>query len=416
MMMKNVYDIRYEKSLSYIIPTQGCCEQLDIEKVYSKTAVVLYIFYDDTALSYLKYIDNIPNQIALYIISSCQNVLDLLRKNIKNRSITYILKENRGRDVSALLVTAKNTISKYEYICFAHDKKAHKQEMVNDTEFWIENLWSNVLGSGAYIDQILDKFQKNSKLGILAPPDPIGDNFSTWYGFGWYDSFEITKRLVEEMKLKTDLKIEKPPIAVGTVLWFRFSALEKLFDYGWKYEDFDDCQLRKPNYISYGIERIFPYVAQDAGFDTGEIMTLEYAQKQNDYIHFSVVELFTRIKLFLPFHKVKDVECYDKNMQRLLEFVKGNTNIFLYGAGDWGKFCLLILRQLNIEPNGFIVSGIKNQKFVDALPVYNLYELEQANLQNSKIIVTVYDRQRQKQIEDLLVDLKIENYLIWLLD
>lgn len=154
-------------------------------------------------------------------------------------------------------------------MCFIHDKKEHKPATEKETKLWVENLWGNLIGSSSYIDSILGLLGENERLGILSPPDPIGDHFCTWYGFGWHDSYEITKKLADYLHLEADISEDKPPITIGTALWFKTAALRKLFETGWDYKDFDDHKLDDNNYLSYGIERIFAYVAQDVGFDTG---------------------------------------------------------------------------------------------------------------------------------------------------
>ena len=40
-----------------------------------------------------------------------------------NNNVQVIVIQNRGRDVSALLVATKKFIMNYDYVCFMHDKK-----------------------------------------------------------------------------------------------------------------------------------------------------------------------------------------------------------------------------------------------------------------------------------------------------
>ena len=127
--MKNVYDIRFEKNLVYIFPvdslrTTGITQNM----IHEKAAVILYLFYIDTLPNYYGYIDGIPDSIDVYIISSKAEVLETVQscmEQLRRGHIRYILKENTGRDVSALLVAASEIVKKYQYICFVHDKKAH---------------------------------------------------------------------------------------------------------------------------------------------------------------------------------------------------------------------------------------------------------------------------------------------------
>ena len=57
------------------------------------------------------------------------------------------------------------------------------------------------------------------------------------------------------------------------MFWAKTDALKKLFEHGWKYEDFPEEPLPIDGTISHAIERVLGYVAQDAGYKTGVIMT-----------------------------------------------------------------------------------------------------------------------------------------------
>lgn len=411
--VKNVYDIRYENNLIYILSEKDIeIYQSVLFKVYGKTLVIIYLYYMDTLPIYWPYIDGIPKEIAVCLISSREEVLAKSRIHLEasgRKNVRYILKENRGRDVSGLLVTGADILKNYEYICFLHDKKERCEAVKKDTELWIENLWGNMIGSAGYISHILRLFLENSALGVLAPPEPVGDHFCTWYGYGWHDSFGITAELVRKLHLNTDIRPDKPPVTIGTVLWFRREALQKLFDYGWKYSDFDDGGLKRQDYLSYGIERIFPYVAQDAGYDTGTVMTAAYAGKQTNYLQHAANLIFKEAELFFPVNNLADLECYERNKSRIIEFAKRNKEVYLYGAGIMGRFCLAMLRKENIQPAGFLVSGNDGDSMMECIPVTESGKLD--CLQSRAIIITVYGMDAQNEITETLKERGCRNYI-----
>ncbi len=408
-MMKNIYDIRHEKNLIYILPE-------DVKKLpgvdYTKVAVILCLFYIDTLSFYFTYIDSIPDAIDVYIISSREEVLKAIQTHSKqfvNKKVQCILKENRGRDVSALLVTGSEIVKNYQYICFVHDKKAREEKLKKDTDLWIENLWGNLIGSRDYISNILKLFEENGSLGILAPPDPIGDHFATWYGYGWYGSFEITNKLASELKLQADLTIDKPPITIGTALWFRREALEKLFAKGWKYSDFNDDDLKREDYLSYGIERIFAYVAQDAGYDTGTVMRTSYAEKQTNYLQYSTRKIFSEFQHYFPFYSIDMIEAYKKSIGEMIAFAKRIPRFYLYGAGELGRFCHYVLRERNLLPVGYLVSKAGEKKMAEGVPVLVLDEISIGI--NDGIIITVFERKARDVIRKKLEDQGVYNHM-----
>lgn len=410
--MKNVYDIRYEKNLTFILPEKSYVLQETISEVYKKTTVIIYLYYIDTLATYYRYIENIPEGIAIYIISSREEVLEEVKLHInilQKRKICYILKENRGRDVSALLITGREIVSKYEYVCFLHDKKEHHARLKGDNSLWIENLWGNQIGSSDYINSILKLFQSNITLGIISPPEPIGQHFNTWYGFGWYKSFEITKHIADKLQLNADIRPDKPPVTFGTALWFRSRALKRLFDAGWKYADFHDEDLSNDHYLSYGLERIFAYVAQDAGYDTGTSMTISYAEKQTAYLQYTTNMIMQEAQRYFPVNNVETLHIFKKNRKRILEFARNNEKIFLYGAGTMGRFCLSVLRSEDISPVAYIVSEDSGFSVRDGMPVLLAEEMDWS--QDMAVIITVYNPELQKEIADKLEHMKCSKYI-----
>lgn len=413
--MENVYDIKQTEKLEYIFPVDDKEKILPSNLKSKKVAVILYLYYEDTIESYYKYLIDIARQIPVYIISSSDSVILKTEKFILRTGlrIEIIKKPNEGRDISGLLIAAKEIVSRNEIVCFLHDKKAHNQEMEEDTKFWVKNIWNNLIGSVGYVGEILKLFEKEKKLGVLAPPAPIGRHFCAWYGYGWHDSFEVTKQLAQQLHLKCNLNKDKPPITLGTAIWFRTEALIKLFDYPWKYENFDDSQLISANYISYGIERIFAYVAQDAGFTTGEVMTQEYAREQTLFLQCNMTELFKYIQQYFPFPTLNSAMKIDSNIEKLLQYVKSKKKVYLYGAGDVGRFCLSILRKHGILPCCFLVSEETEKQMVDGMKVISIRSLPQLSPEEGVIIAVVKDRV-QDEIKSILTEAGIQDsYIFW---
>lgn len=411
--MKNVYDIRYEENLTFILPEKAYADAKPLSgEIYNKTAVIIYLYYIDTVTDYYRYIDNIVPSIDLYIISSREEVLEVVREHIDRsgrRNVQYILKENRGRDVSALLIASRDIVKKYLYVCFLHDKKEHEAKTKKDIDLWIENLWGNQIGSPDYIDEILRLFEQKENLGIIAPPEPIGDHINTWFGYGWYESYDITKQIVDKMALHTDIRWDKPPITFGTVLWFRTKALIKLFDMDWEYSDFQDELLQNEKYLSYGRERSFAYVAQDAGYETGTAMTISYAQRQTGYLQYSGSRLMHAKDEFFPISYIDLLNRFMKRRETITKFCRNNRKLYLYGAGKMGLFCLEVLQREQISPDGYIVTEDNGKSTLWNYPIILLDELKAE--QDIGVIITVERKEIQEEIARQLEKKGYRNYI-----
>ena len=108
-------------------------------------------------------------------------------------------------------------------------------------EQWIDNLWGNLLGTkdSSYFWRIVELFENNDKIGLLGPPEPMGESFS--YDNGWGGLYVLlVKELADDLDLHVDIDmdINHQPITLGTCFWARkpanksqvlFSRFLKLF-------------------------------------------------------------------------------------------------------------------------------------------------------------------------------------------
>lgn len=404
--MQNVYDIRRKNNLYFILPEKILVNNKLIN--YS-CVVIIFLYYKETLNRYLSYIDNIESNIDIYIVTNNTKIyIDILRYIEKSpKCIRLIKSQNRGRDVSALLVACKDILSKYEYICFVHDKKRKSYISEEAFELWIDNLWGNTLGSNIYISNILHLLDSNKKIGLLVPPEPIGKFSPFLYGSNlWGSDFELTQQLSRELDLKCEINKNKPPITLGMCFWVKSCALTKLFEKKWQYESFDEEPLKDDGTISHAIERILGYVAQDAGYLTGTVMCVSYAEK---ILALTQEQVLSMCRLLSRAYGTQNLEKFFETMERIQRFYMKHKRVYLYGAGKVGKKCLQLMRTIECEPTGYLVtdkSGCDDR--IEGLPVKSLYEIE--NIEKVGIIITVSDS-LQDEIETILIASGIKNYI-----
>ena len=359
--MKNVADIKKEKNLNYILPKGSVLQETIIER--GQAVVIVHLHYRETVEAYLKYVDCIPIEVDIIFTFSDEivnkEILEYVRKH-QGRHCEMIKKNNRGRDVSALLVACREKIMKYQFVCFVHDKKEKNEQDKKFTQGWVRCLWENSLGSREYIYNILGLFQQISSLGLVVPPSPLGIDYQEAINMDlWFDNFENTTKLAQELELQCDLNPRKPPITLGTVFWARSVALKKLFEKEWCYEDFVEEPLPADGTVSHAIERIFAYVAQDAGYDTGQVMTENYASERIQYLQDIVMEAFNRLNISMGISSKEELKNYEQEKNILEEFAVQYEKIYIYGAGRYGKKCFFRLKDSNIFPDAILVSDIQ---------------------------------------------------------
>lgn len=293
----NVADIRKAMHLDYVLPYQARNPR---ENDKPKSAFIFHVFFMDLLNDTCHYLANIPIDTDLYITTT-EDKIDQIKQGLLDagirRDVTFIPVQNRGRDVSALLVGAKDVVlgGKYEVIGFAHDKKSSQNQENGhhgtETQGFTYKLMENTLGSPEYVENVLTLFADNPRLGIASPMPPYHAlYFAHTLPADWGPNFNITKDLLEnKLDIHVPLDSAKPTMsAMGSCYWFRADALKKLFEVGWQYEDFlPEGEMGVDGTISHAIERANGYVAQGAGYYPAWIMSDRYARIEVDSLLYS---------------------------------------------------------------------------------------------------------------------------------
>lgn len=401
----NVYDLRREQNLYHILDVTAC----EPTEIPGNVAVILSFFYDNTCKYYIHFIDEIVNNIDVYVVSPNEKLLDMVEVETK-RNVVTIKKNNRGRDISALLIASKRIFEKYDYVCFVHDKKEKFDEQADDSQLWIYNMWENTLSSEGYINRILKLFEENNTLGLLLPPEPIGEYINCWYINKWSSNYVNTVRLCERLGVEANLDESIPPIAFGTVFWCRTIALKKLTEYPWKYEDFKDEPLHFDGEINHAIERALPYIVQNAGYETHMVMTNKYAARLMSKSQYIAQRAFSVLNSELGIRYAFELELLDKKKSRMREFCSRFVNIYLYGAGERAKDAIKLLQLINVVPCGFIVTAKTENKEISGIKVYSLDEFINSNFSNYGIIIAT-NQMHAKEITNVLMKNGIRDYI-----
>ena len=343
------------------------------KSIYSKVAVVINLYYYNDIDGYYRYISNIPDGIDIYIFSSDEKILKKILNDTNKKNITFSLKDNRGRDLSALLVAFGTKALEYDMVCFVHDKAKKYIHMENDINIWIDNLWGNMLASNGYIYNILELMEKNN-LGILVPPEPIGEYSDTWYRDAWYGNESNTINLAG--KLGIDLQPEAGDrLSLGSVCWCRTNALKKIFEYKWKYEDFPEEPMANDGTISHAIERLFGYAALDAGYDMGVVMSQPYAAWLLEVSQNKLKSTYEWIWNNLGVKNTYELDNLSEENKNVNIFFGQHPKIYVYGAGNYAQSNIKRLEYFEKKPDGFVVSdGYKRQEI---LMGYKVYEVSQ---------------------------------------
>ena len=249
-----------------------------------KLALVCYAYYEDLAESMCSYLLNMPEGSDLYLISSKEEVLDAYKKVLAEKKaqevfgkINFLLKPNRGRDVSSLLVTFAPYVKNYEAFCFVHDKKS-KQIPYTLSQDFMRRCLECCLESRQYVKDLVEElFDESSRTGVMMPPVPYFSLYITLGAEVFEGTVDWLRKLFDMLKLKVPFD-EKTVAPFGTMFWARTDALADLFAYKWKYDDFPEEPMPVDHTISHALERVFCYCAQNRGYFSKWAMPQSFAE------------------------------------------------------------------------------------------------------------------------------------------
>ncbi len=265
---------------------------------------MMHLYYEDLIDECLEYAKAMPSRADLYITvtnTKMKNVLNERVKHLNFNNVKIIEIENKGRDVSSLLVGCAPYVYQYDYVCFVHDKKTTQIKPYCNGEAFAYKCFVNNLASKEYVQNIIYTFENNPRLGLLTPPPPNHGDFYQIVGSEWASNYENTLSLAYKLNLRSHIYHTKEPIApLGTMFWFRPEALKSLFDYGWTYEDFPQEPNGYDGTLLHAIERIYAYVVQHEGYYPAWVMTDQFARIELTNLHFMLREI--NLKLFSKYY------------------------------------------------------------------------------------------------------------------
>lgn len=289
----NMADIKDRLHLNYVLSKD--CIMYPQAPRRQKTALFMHLYFDDLLDSSMAYADMMPQDSDIYFTVCSDRMHSLTQeasKRLAPRKVTIIRIENRGRDVSSLLIGAAPYAEQYDVACFVHDKKTTQLKPYSVGESFAYKCFENVLGSKAYVQNVIDRFEQEPRLGMLMPPAPNHSYFYDGVGDEWTVNYEITKKLAEELDIHVDIDEDKEPISpLGTMFWFRPKALKPLFDRKWKFEDFPKEPNKVDGTILHGIERLYGFTAQSQGYYEVWGMNDRFAAIELTNLHFMTREM-----------------------------------------------------------------------------------------------------------------------------
>lgn len=250
-----------------------------------KIALFMHIYYTDELPNMKQYISSMPAQADIIVTTSTeqkkQEILEFFKEYPNHIEVKLV--QNRGRDVAAITIAGRELMEQYDIICFIHDKRVTQEKPGTVGAGFAYCSYENVLKNKTYVENILNLFEEEKHLGVLCPPKPIHGPYQLGMVMNWEMNFENTKNLAVLLGLAVPMSVDKLPVAPhGSCFWFRTDAIKALYRKEWSYEDFPEEPLPVDGTISHAVERIYPFLAQAAGYYSALVMADTYSAIEYD--------------------------------------------------------------------------------------------------------------------------------------
>lgn len=279
----NQADIAKNMHLNYILSSKAINNnEIDTIIKKHKIALIMHLYFLDLLEDSLKWALAMPAEADVYITTNTEEKKEAIEKVFKQLPCNHLevrIIENRGRDVSSLLVGVKDVIGQYDYACFVHDKKTAQLTPCSVGEGFAYKCFKNTLYNKIFVKNVIGLFAENPNLGILSPPIPNHGDFFPSIGCEWTNNFSNTENLAKKIGVTVPMSGNKEHLApLGTMFWFRPKAMKPLYDYDWTYKDFPPEPNSTDGSLLHAIERLYPFVVQQAGFYPAVVMVDEFAR------------------------------------------------------------------------------------------------------------------------------------------
>lgn len=287
----NMADLQKNLHLDYVLP-QSMGVSIPQQR---RIALVIHVYYMDLLDKTIGYIRSMPEGCDVIITVGSEENKRVVESRCRDLPyhVDVRLIQNRGRDVSALLIGGGKDLMQYDYVCFAHDKKVTQLSPYSIGDGFAYKCFENILASKEYVSNVIKLFEDNPRLGIAMPTPPNHADYFPSYTFPWGPNFEGTKKILEDLGFDNiPLDVMKEPVApMGTMFWFRPKAFHGLLDREWKYEGFPPEPNKVDGTMLHFIERAYGYVPQGNGYYSAYIFSDRFARIELTNLSYELREM-----------------------------------------------------------------------------------------------------------------------------
>ena len=220
-----------------------------------RICVHLHLYYTDMAAEFVSILNRLPIEHVLLVSIPEDEDDHFWQVYFKDRislaqQVTVKRTVNKGRDVLPWVVDFSDEIQKYDLFCHLHTKQSQHNSKLGG---WRPFLAHSMFGSEAVVNQILDLFKVDQRLGLVFPP--------YWGGLGsrhvppnWGENKALAHEVITQLGFMGRVD-DCPDFPAGSFFWARVDCLRPLLDAGLAEHDFEAECGQLDGTLAHAIER-----------------------------------------------------------------------------------------------------------------------------------------------------------------
>ena len=263
--LENMSEISRAMQLKYMISEEKCVKEYAHEY---KVAVIVLVKSAKHAIEYSNCLSQLDECISCIMvgkekeIEKIRAVPTIDEKNFEYRNVEEL---TYSRVICEIINDIKG---QYDFIGILEMRDCEETQPYSNVVSWQYSDWKNIFASNAYVNNVIQTFEENKRMGMLIPPVP---NFGTLFASaqdGWFGRYEDVKDFLQTMNIKVSIKKNDEPLSpIGGSFWLNTKALNNRFDVNCL-SDIEDEQK---------MLLILPFLVQNAGYYTGIAYNMDYA-------------------------------------------------------------------------------------------------------------------------------------------
>lgn len=224
-------------------------------------AAVIHLYYAELAVEIRDYLQRVPFQLDVFISARDEASRSAISNIFKDWPgiVDVRIAPNRGRDIAPKLITFRDVYDRYAYVLHLHTKRSPHASILAE---WRHYLFESLCGNAEIVTSIMAIFEKNEKIGIIAPQhfEPIR------HLIGWGKNFEEASKLAQRMGIRIDstAALDFPS---GSMFWARSASLRAILDLNLSLEDFDREEGQIDATFAHAVERLYFFTCEKSGYD-----------------------------------------------------------------------------------------------------------------------------------------------------